>query len=193
MEWVFEGGRRCLDLVNTMRDRHLEGRELLVDADALAEWLRHCGYTVNAIDVTERQVSAVRALREAIDRLTMAVSDRRRPSASDVALVNTTAAAIPAPALHLADDGSLTLANGKGTLDSVLAVFAVDAIELVTTTPAVRVCAADDCGLRFLDASPKRNRQWCSMARCGNRAKARAHYARRRLSGESPRGGAGTR
>ncbi|WP_211299708.1 CGNR zinc finger domain-containing protein, partial [Amycolatopsis lexingtonensis] len=25
---------------------------------------------------------------------------------------------------------------------------------------------------------PRRNRQWCSMSRCGNRAKARAHYAR---------------
>ncbi|ASR38863.1 hypothetical protein BAY61_01625 [Prauserella marina] len=173
-----------------MRDRHTGGRELLVDADALAEWLRHGGF---AVDVEEHQVSTVRALREAIDRLTRAVSDRCPPSAADVALVNTTSAAIPAPSLHLADDGSLTLVSGERTLDSVLAVFAVDAIELVTASPVVRVCAAADCGIRFLDASPKRNRQWCSMARCGNRAKARAHYARRKLSGESPRGGAGTR
>jgi predicted RNA-binding Zn ribbon-like protein len=32
--------------------------------------------------------------------------------------------------------------------------------------------------LYFYDTSPKRSRRWCSMATCGNRAKAARHYAR---------------
>ena len=42
----------------------------------------------------------------------------------------------------------------------------------------VKICPADDCRWAFHDASRNGSRQWCSMAVCGNRAKARAHRAR---------------
>ncbi|WP_433023369.1 CGNR zinc finger domain-containing protein [Kribbella sp. CA-294648] len=32
--------------------------------------------------------------------------------------------------------------------------------------------------MHFYDSSRKANRRWCSMAGCGNRAKAARHYAR---------------
>ncbi|WP_245997945.1 CGNR zinc finger domain-containing protein [Nocardia pseudobrasiliensis] len=32
----------------------------------------------------------------------------------------------------------------------------------------------------YLDPSPSGRRRWCSMATCGNRAKARRHYDRAR-------------
>jgi predicted RNA-binding Zn ribbon-like protein len=35
-----------------------------------------------------------------------------------------------------------------------------------------------DCEWLFLDQSKNQSRMWCDMAVCGNRAKARAHYAR---------------
>ena len=47
----------------------------------------------------------------------------------------------------------------------------------------VRRCADPQCGWMFLDTSRSRPRLWCSMADCGNRAKARRHYARKRGSG----------
>ncbi|EFH09350.1 CGNR zinc finger domain-containing protein, partial [Teichococcus cervicalis] len=47
----------------------------------------------------------------------------------------------------------------------------------------VRRCADAQCGWVFLDESRNRTRLWCSMEDCGNRAKARAHYARRRAAG----------
>ena len=40
-------------------------------------------------------------------------------------------------------------------------------------------CSADDCALVFYDSSRGGTRRWCSMQRCGNRAKVRAHRARR--------------
>ncbi len=39
-------------------------------------------------------------------------------------------------------------------------------------------CAGEGCSWLFLDTSRKRNRRWCSMEDCGNRAKAKRHYAR---------------
>jgi len=42
----------------------------------------------------------------------------------------------------------------------------------------VRKCEGAGCTLWFLDVSKGHGRRWCSMALCGNRAKAAAHRAR---------------
>jgi predicted RNA-binding Zn ribbon-like protein len=46
----------------------------------------------------------------------------------------------------------------------------------------VRACTDRRCAWLFLDASRGRRRRWCSMEGCGNRAKARRHYRRRRAA-----------
>lgn len=45
---------------------------------------------------------------------------------------------------------------------------------------AVGLCASDACGWVFLD--PTRRRRWCTMAICGNRAKARRFADRQRTA-----------
>ncbi|WP_262852467.1 CGNR zinc finger domain-containing protein [Mumia quercus] len=51
--------------------------------------------------------------------------------------------------------------------------------ELVTSKPdRIRRCAGPGCVLHFYDRSRRGDRQWCSMAGCGNRAKAARHYSR---------------
>ncbi|NLU74049.1 hypothetical protein HCC61_15390 [Streptomyces sp. HNM0575] len=182
MEWVFDGGRPCLDLVNTLRDRVRGGRELLVGTAALKEWLRLAGF--GRIAVRAEHVTAARELRESIDRVLEAVASGHRPRAADVRLLNETAAASPPPVarLSVAADGSVSrrVPRPADPAGAAFAVLATDAVHLATDPQTVRVCKADDCGLRFADASPQRNRQWCSMSRCGNRAKARSHYSRTR-------------
>ncbi len=42
----------------------------------------------------------------------------------------------------------------------------------------IRACEGKACVLLFLDKSKSHARRWCSMALCGNRAKAAAHRAR---------------
>jgi predicted RNA-binding Zn ribbon-like protein len=44
----------------------------------------------------------------------------------------------------------------------------------------LKECAQDDCRWLFLDLSKNRSRRWCSMEQCGNRAKAKRHYERRK-------------
>ncbi|WP_439385824.1 CGNR zinc finger domain-containing protein [Amycolatopsis lexingtonensis] len=178
MEWVFDGGRPCLDLVNTLRSRHSTGVELLTGPDALAEWLSLAGFTAGPVPVTAGNVLAAKALREAIDRVLLPSGV---PAEMDVELVNNAAASAPSPPPRLVlADGVLRreVPAPKDPVAAAFAALAADAIDLAAGDASVRVCAADDCGLRFCDASPRRNRQWCSMSRCGNRAKARAHYAR---------------
>ncbi|MFB6608120.1 CGNR zinc finger domain-containing protein [Streptomyces noursei] len=62
------------------------------------------------------------------------------------------------------------------------------AVEMVLAWDAVqkqlpgrlRPCANDECRLFLLDRSRANRARWCSMAVCGNRAKARRHYERNR-------------
>ncbi|MBN9522713.1 ABATE domain-containing protein [bacterium] len=47
----------------------------------------------------------------------------------------------------------------------------------------IRACEGHVCTLLFLDRTKSHARRWCSMAVCGNRAKAAAHRARKRDDG----------
>ncbi len=54
-----------------------------------------------------------------------------------------------------------------------------DYLDLLRTAPdRIRACAHEACILHFFDTSRNGTRRWCSMAVCGNRAKASRHYAR---------------
>ncbi|MFF5971949.1 CGNR zinc finger domain-containing protein [Streptomyces sp. NPDC012769] len=54
-----------------------------------------------------------------------------------------------------------------------------DYLDLLRTNPdRIRACAHEACILHFFDTSRNGTRRWCSMAACGNRAKASRHYAR---------------
>lgn len=56
---------------------------------------------------------------------------------------------------------------------------AANLLELLRDEPErIRRCSGHGCLLAFHDTSRSGRRQWCSMAVCGNRAKARRHYAR---------------
>ncbi len=70
-------------------------------------------------------------------------------------------------------------------LDAPLLAIAAVAGEFLTS-PAVddvRICPSEGCGWLFLDRTGRR--RWCSMATCGNRAKAR-RFVERRASGLRP-------
>ncbi len=46
----------------------------------------------------------------------------------------------------------------------------------------VRQCEGVNCTLLFYDRTKAHRRRWCSMAVCGNRAKAREHRARQAIT-----------
>jgi predicted RNA-binding Zn ribbon-like protein len=73
----------------------------------------------------------------------------------------------------------LVVAAGPARLELPLLAVAWSAADLLTSIGpgGVEACPGRGCGWLFHD--PRGRRRWCSMAWCGNRAKARRHAARR--------------
>lgn len=71
--------------------------------------------------------------------------------------------------------------EARGPLD-LPRVLALHALDLIQTMPSDRLrrCADDGCGWLFLDSTRNHSRRWCSSGDCGNRDRARRHYARTR-------------
>jgi predicted RNA-binding Zn ribbon-like protein len=68
-------------------------------------------------------------------------------------------------------------------LDSVIWPVVRSAVDLMTSEAIKRVgqCADDrGCGWLFWDSSRNRSRRWCDMSDCGNRAKVRRFYAKKK-------------
>ena len=65
--------------------------------------------------------------------------------------------------------------------EDLLNPIAEAAADLICTADfrLIRACEGPICTLLFLDRTKAHGRRWCSMAVCGNRAKAAAHRARK--------------
>ncbi len=130
-------------------------------------------------------VHAVRAaLREIVEAL---VADRRADPAA-LATVNAVLRARNVVEL-VPSEGCFAIGHRHvgHPLDDALAGVAEPLLSLVAagTTDRLRICANDGCRWVFEDTSRTGRRRWCSMASCGNRAKAARHRARKRASASS--------
>jgi predicted RNA-binding Zn ribbon-like protein len=118
-------------------------------------------------------------LREAIARTFANVVAGVRPASDDIAVINAVARWAPRPAL---DAATLTVATYRpASVQAALGRIAADAIASLSDPEErsrLRNCGADACGAIFLTPAGRRERRWCSMARCGNRAKVAAFRSR---------------
>jgi predicted RNA-binding Zn ribbon-like protein len=176
-----DAGGACLNLLATVGWRGVAGVERVATPAGLATWLVDAGLLDAKPPAGEQDLEQVRRLREAIYAVVQAARHSLTPAAGAVSVVNT-AAAYPAPQPRLDAGGRTAARHSDHPIQAAMAVLARDAIDLVTGPDLVRVreCDAADCRMLFLDTSRGARRRWCSMARCGNRAKARAHAARAR-------------
>ena len=183
-DWVWDGGRPSLDLVNTVRERWDGGRELLTSPAHLGAWLHRAGLADATVTATGRDLDDARTLREALDEGVRATVDARAADAGAVDLINAWATKAPPPPASLLPGPHGVLHAGRPAparpVATALTAIAEDGVLLLGTDDRTRIhiCASPDCSVRFFDLSQGRRRQWCSMQRCGNRAKARAHRQR---------------
>lgn len=151
----------------------------------LSEWVeaRFGNLGPLAADATERELVDAIVLRDAIATVTLDYTARRDLTPDAVDTVNLFAATPDIPPLLAG--GRRQAGHTSVRIGHALSTVARDAVRLLTAdnTDRVRECAADDCALVFYDESRSTNRRWCSMQRCGNVAKVRAHRARQRLIG----------
>jgi predicted RNA-binding Zn ribbon-like protein len=181
--WYWLGGRPAVDFVNTRRERWRRDVECLACPDDLAAWLVAAGLLPARAPVAADLLAGARSLREAIDAgVRAALAGEPAPPAA-VAEIDAWLGEAPArPRLLAAPDGQPRLAPPAGeTARHGIGLVALDAAELLgrpEQRARVRICASDTCSARFYDRSPGGRRRWCSMAGCGNVAKARRHRAR---------------
>jgi predicted RNA-binding Zn ribbon-like protein len=184
--WYWLGGRPAIDLVNTLRERWRRRVETLVTPDDLGLWLARAQLAPAPPRVNRARLREARELREAIDACMQAALAHEPAPAAAVATIDGWLAHADARAqLIVADDGAPVLGEREPAdpVKRALAAVALDAARMLGT-PAeaarIRVCASATCSARFYDRSPAGRRRWCSMALCGNEAKARRYRERSR-------------
>jgi predicted RNA-binding Zn ribbon-like protein len=137
-----------------------------------------------ATAVLERAIT----LREAIYRIFSALSGGHPPEAADLAKLNAelSHAMGRSQIVPRDEDFAWEWVDADGLLDRMLWAVVRDAADLLTSDDLnrVRECAGDGCGWLFFDRSRNRSRRWCAMEDCGNRAKARRFYERRRAAAQ---------
>jgi predicted RNA-binding Zn ribbon-like protein len=177
--WFFDAGAESLDFAYTGDLGSAGGgSERLHTPGELGTWLSERVERLDADALTDRDLSDARGLRDALARLYSARADDIGPDPDDVDTLNLFAAMpdIP-PALG---GGRRQAGAGRIRVGQALSSIARDAIVILGDRSEARVrrCDAPDCRLVFHDESRTNNRRWCSMERCGNRAKVRAHRER---------------
>ncbi|GAA2739743.1 CGNR zinc finger domain-containing protein [Kitasatospora cinereorecta] len=161
----------ALDLLNT-RWRGTPVNDLLTDLDGYRIWLASAGLAERC-PADEASLRAVRTAREALGAL-VADGAQERPAAyaalngvlAHGRLLHRLAAAGPERDVEV---------DEPEWLAAWLA--ADDYLDLLDQgAHRIKACAHPTCILHFFDTSQNGRRRWCSMAVCGNRAKAARHY-----------------
>jgi predicted RNA-binding Zn ribbon-like protein len=146
------------------------------------------------LDGWAADVVGVAGLKASVDDLDMAVRlqaaiwnvadaliDHRPVPTGDREVLNELAAQ-PSLVPRLLPGPTRTWASVQFGAQPLMSSIARDAIDVLGGPRAARLkrCQGSRCALLFVDTSRSGRRRWCSMERCGNRAKVAAHRLRRK-------------
>jgi len=192
-------GNLCLDFINTLDNRPTEPNELLKSFLDLARFGEDTGILTPA--QADSFIERSQAMPTAAEQtLRSAIEMREAMFAVFSAVVNKQP--VPKDALaklngsiqYAAQHTQLVPANGgfawefdripspERCLDPMLWPITRATADLLASSqlPFVRACSSPTCEWLFLDTSKNHRRRWCSMKQCGNRAKVRRFYAKKR-------------
>jgi len=192
------GGHPALDLVNTVSWRQDPDRwreNLAVPLDLLtwahrAAFLHEPHLTAIRLAIAEEPKTAAGVLRrvhELREQLYLHLADCIDDRGGEHQIEESSP-------LHGAFADAITASRLTGTparwtlkarvlpdLPRVLALHALDLVQTMSLD-SLRRCDDDSCGWLFLDTTRNHSRRWCSSGDCGNRDRARRHYARARTT-----------
>ena len=189
------GGELCLDFANTADwHRHEEPRRMLVMYSDLVEWGRQLQILTRAEaerllgDGEKRNkesaavLKAAWELQDTIYHLFAARVAGKTPQEKDLNALNNimTLTLTPQRIGYSSKKFQWEWDIADDALDQMLWHVVRSAMDLLTSEHVSRVKMCGECGWLFLDTSKNGSRRWCIMEVCGNRAKARRHYARSR-------------
>ena len=197
-DWDFDAGRLPLDFANTAEwhasHQPLEMLETYPDLVAWSEDAQLLNKSeanhllVNAEAAPKDAAKALKkvvAIRDVIYRIMSAIATGETPRESDLNKFNIAlTAGFKKTRISATSEGfEWTWDKSDQAFDQILWPVLRSTAELLTSQEIKQVgqCADDrGCGYLFYDTSRNHSRRWCSMESCGNRAKAKRHYKRKK-------------
>jgi len=182
--FTFDAGNFCLELLLTGGPGMYEVFEILHRPADLAEWLTESKLASEVplrmadIRIRPADLRRIKHFRDTLRTVAIALAEGRQPAKADLEVINFSLGTPPARRI---DPKTLTRVWATPvTGPQVLAAAAAEAVDLIAAAPngRIRMCAADNCYLLFVDTSRPGNRRWCSMQRCGNRNKVHTYRAK---------------
>lgn len=182
----FDGGSLVLNLTATV-GRRGAGEEHRVERldgeEALEQWLVGVGIEVDASVDRGALLTELRELREDAWEVLSGVVHERPSSSFAVQRIERWASAdVPPPRLANTLHGpqARMVALSQSATCARAARDLLDILASPDVRHRLRECASEECRMIYVLPSGSRERRWCSMSQCGNRAKAAAHRARSR-------------
>jgi predicted RNA-binding Zn ribbon-like protein len=192
-------GNVCLDFINTLDDRPSDKpNELLKSYYDLARFGEDTGiltpeqldYFFERVhlmpDEAEEALRRAIRLREAMYAVFSAVTNQQTvpPGAMDTLNAHIRNAALHSRLVPRQGRMEWRFEDLGSAFDAMLWPIARAAADLLASSDLalVRACSSPTCQWLFLDTSKNHHRRWCSMKSCGNRAKVRKFYAKKRSS-----------
>lgn len=190
------GGRPALDFVNSVHPRVPAGRDYLGDVEDLILWARHAGlvdaeWQKAASRVSPRTARAafrrLIALRELLYTALAATAEGRTPTTAVRREVAQAADEVRRrETFGWSDDAWAWRPRTSDPFRRLERLIVDDALDLLARPERLRKCEGEPCGWLFLDTTKNHSKRWCSMAGCGNRAKARRFQERQRRRNPVP-------
>ena len=172
--FVFIAGHPAIDFLNTELVRDGAPADLLASPADLSRWLAEA--KLGRVETSAGELRKAKELRVSARRLLA------KPRRKDLAILNAALAR---------GRGSFQVEMKKDELRTHFHPDAADPLFLIASAVAdflasedlslVKPCQGTNCVLLFYDTTKSHTRRWCSMAGCGNRMKAAAHYRRSRI------------
>lgn len=177
----------AVDLLNTRWRAAGRDVDLLATVPGFGQWLAEAAQ--HDLEPTEAARAAACDARAAIQDIVMAGTGGSGGSGDDESAAESAVNGILARGLTVRAISGGVIRDRTVITDPEWAAAwraVANYVELRREAPAgIRQCHHPDCVLYFFDRTGRR--RWCSMAACGNRAKAKRHYARTVAGGTSPR------
>lgn len=176
-----DGGRLCLDFVNTIHDRYAATVEDYISTpERYVQWARRAGALAPGEEAdpgeeSDRLMTDVRVLRDAVYRLLSARVDQTPLPEGPLSVENHWLARARQSQI-LDENGLLTWRVEPGDLRMPLKCIALDVVDTLADARAGKLklkCCANhtSCGWLFADTSKNGLRRWCAMETCGTLSK----------------------
>jgi predicted RNA-binding Zn ribbon-like protein len=192
----FVGERLCLDFVNTLSDWNNPEAAIdrIPDFDSFVTWLAFArtlardeikweiGFESADEEIKQRVMADVRCLREKIHSVFYPIIKGSRPDSAVLSQIYTILSNVvlfvkPEPCGKAEWNSShVRILKPSGLLYPI--AFSATRLLVDDCLCYVKNCGDASCGWFFLDCSKSHKRRWCDMKTCGNRNKARRHYAK---------------